>query len=50
MEWDKKHKNWEYECDEYAQKEAWRIREINAMEIAFGNMIEKDNKESQLNW
>jgi len=39
---DPKYEQREWEAMKYAQKEAARISHINAMEIAFGNMIENN--------
>jgi hypothetical protein len=39
------HPEWEYECDKYAQEKQAKIQDINAMEIAFGNMREISNNE-----
>lgn len=43
--WEELHPDWEYECDKYAQEKQARIAEINAIEIAFGNMREINNEE-----
>jgi hypothetical protein len=32
------HPEWSYECDKYAQERQARITNINAIEIAFGNI------------
>lgn len=37
--------NWEYECDKYAQQQRVKLNHINAMEIAFGNMIDSDSED-----
>lgn len=42
--WKELHPNWEYECDKYAQENQAKINDVNAMEIAFGNMREIDDK------
>ena len=40
-----KDSDWDYQCDLYAQEEAERIRKINALEIAFGNIRQDEEVE-----
>jgi hypothetical protein len=40
-----KDSDWDYQCDLYAQEQQAKIREINAFEIAFGNIRQDEEVE-----
>jgi hypothetical protein len=39
---EEKQRRYEFECDKYAQEQAYKKSEISAYEIAFGNLIDTE--------